>query len=253
LSLKNSFKNISNKINNKILDLFYPTDIKCIFCGNELLIKNRYCTCGKCFAKLPYLEKLQVCEFCGTPIDDIAPICGFCFENKPAFLKARASFEYNEKIKYIVNRFKYNDEKFLAKPLAEFMADEYFRNNFECDFILYTPLTLEKFQKRGYNQSELLANSLSQILDLPVKQNVHKIKNTLTQTNLNREERKINLEKAFKILKKKELRDKNILLVDDVFTTGATVQEISKLLLNSGAKAIYVLTLAHTYFYKYKD
>jgi competence protein ComFC len=237
------------KFSKIILDVVYPTDIKCIFCGDELDKKTSECTCESCLSKLPYNDK-QICDCCGVSIDSISPICNECHSQTPSFFIARAPFEYADKIKSIINKFKYNNTKYLAKPLSHFMAKEYLKHNFNCNFIIFTPLFIEKLKVRGYNQAELLANELSLILNLPVRNDIIiKVKNTLSQTTLNHAERKLNLENAFKIVNKKAVKNKNILLVDDVFTTGATIEAISNLLKKSNAK-VYVLTIAHTNLYR---
>ena len=232
------------------LNTMYPIGIKCIFCGYELSSKTDTCTCEKCQKILPFIDDKKICEICGNPIKSLAPICETCHEKKPSYIIARAPFEYTGKIKFIISRFKYNNEKYLAKPLSYFMAQVYLRNNYNCDLIIYSPLSNEKLKKRGFNQAELLANELSERLNLEVKKDIIiKVKNTITQTKLTQFERKINLKNAFTISNKKQIKNKSVLLIDDVFTTGTTVQHISTLLINSGAKEVKVLTLAHTNFY----
>lgn len=234
----------------KILNILYPTDIKCIFCGDELSETTEACTCEKCLKNLPFIDNENICKFCGVPVKSLVSICEVCYEQMPTFKLARAPFEYTGNIKFIINRFKYNNGKYLAKPLSYFMAETYFQNKFNCDFMIFIPLTKEKLKKRGYNQAELLANELSKRINLDVKKDVIlKVKNTLTQTKLTRFERKINLENAFKISNKNALKKKSILVVDDVFTTGTTTEHISKLLMKAGAKSVKILTLAHTNFY----
>ncbi|MDD2445988.1 MAG: ComF family protein [Clostridia bacterium] len=237
------------KFSKIILDIIYPTDIKCIFCGDELDRTNYECTCKSCLPKLPYNNK-QICDCCGVSIDSVSPICNECHSKNPPYYIARAPFEYADKIKNIINNFKYNNAKYLAKPLSQFMAKEYYKHNFNCQLIVFTPLSKEKLKERGYNQAELLANELAIILNLLIRKDiVIKVKKTLSQTTLNHAERKLNLENAFKIIDKKAVKNKNILLVDDVFTTGATITAISNLLKKSGAK-VYVLTIAHTNLYR---
>ena len=236
-------------LSKKVLNVLYPTDIKCIFCGDELSETTEACTCEKCLTNLPFIDN-EICKFCGVHVKNLVSICDVCYEQMPTFKLARAPFEYTGNIKFIINRFKYNNEKYLAKPLSYFMAETYLQNDFACDFIISVPLTKEKFKKRGYNQAELLANELSKRINLDVKKDIIlKVKNTLTQTKLTRFERKINMENAFKISNKHALKKKSILIVDDVFTTGTTTEHISELLMKAGAKSVKVLTLAHTNFY----
>lgn len=238
------------KFGQTALGILYPTNIKCIFCGDELSSISAFCTCEKCLKNLPFIDDNNICEICGMAITSLAKICDTCHEKKPAFKLARAPFEYTGLIRFIINRFKYYNEKYLAKPLSHFMHEIYLKNNYNCNLILFSPLTEEKQKSRGYNQAELLAVELAKFLNLEVKNNIiFKVKNTLTQTKLTKPERKINLENAFVVKNKKQIKNKSILLVDDVFTTGSTVNHISELLIKSGAKEVKILTLAHTNFY----
>jgi ComF family protein len=112
---------------------------------------------------------------------------------------------------------------------------------------MYVPLYTKRQKKRGYNQSELLSNELSKLIGISVSHNnLIRIKDTITQTNLSFKERQKNLESAFEIKDKKEVKDKNILLIDDVLTTGATADNCAKILKKAKAKGVYVLTFATT-------
>ena len=124
--------------------------------------------------------------------------------------------------------------------------DEFIKTDWQIDAVVPVPLYIKREKKRGFNQATLLSSQFESVLNIPViSNNLVRLKNTPTQTKLTKIERKNNLDKAFKVLDKKEFKGKNVLLIDDVFTTGATTDECSKVLKSVGVKNIYVLTLAH--------
>ncbi len=241
------------KLRNFISNQLYPSHFSCIFCGEEITKHNQYNTCEKCYKNLPFIKNKQICLICGSPIKSLAEICEHCYNKRPYYNFARAVFEFDSEISKLVQAFKYNNSKYLFKPLSFYMANIYKNNDFNCDFIVPVPLSKEKYTERGYNQSLLLAKQLSYRINIPIKENlVVKIRQTLSQTMLKSSERKINLENAYEVTNRKEIKNKTILIVDDVMTTGSTINTISKLLINYGAKEIQVLTLAKTNLYKTK-
>ncbi len=138
----------------------------------------------------------------------------------------------------------------MARPLAKFLEKEYLLIKDKIkpvDFIIPIPLSKERFKKRGYNQSELLACELSQLIDIPTNTEiVERIKNTETQTKLSFVERQENLNGAFKVTSRAKVKNKSFILIDDVLTTGSTVSHCAEVLKRAGAKAVYVLTVATT-------
>lgn len=127
------------------------------------------------------------------------------------------------------------------------MIDEYDKNNFSCNLIIPVPLSPNRLKTRKYNQAELLAKPLSVAKNIPIKTDIVKrIKNTLSQANLKSFERRENLKNAFEIIDKKAIKNKNILVIDDVMTTGETAKSLCKELNKYHPKSISILTLAHT-------
>lgn len=231
---------------NKIFEVIYPSDITCFLCDKELKDKN--VLCEECQKKVEWTEK--VCLNCGSPCRTLADYCLHCQNHKRAFKMARAPLIYSGDIALSIQNFKYNNKKYLAKPFAKLMEQEFKKmkkNNIEIDLIVPVPLFKSRQKKRGYNQAELIANELSKIVNKPISiGNLQRIKNTETQTNLSFKERQKNLDKAFIIQNKKEFKDKNILLIDDVLTTGSTADHCATILKKTKSKNIYVLTLATT-------
>lgn len=238
-------------INNFITNNLFPRHIKCIACKNELSTKNVYDMCDDCFSKLDYIS-FHFCERCGLKFDkDGSGICLNCKRTNYYFEQARAVATFSGNLIKIIHRFKYAKYKFLAKPLAYFLHDTLLRQDWKIDLIAYVPLFLKREKDRGYNQSRELALHLSELASIPIFHDIVRLKDTPTQTKLSRKERMENVKNCFKINNKKSVQDLNILLLDDVFTTGSTTNEISKKLKDAGANKVYVLTVAHGGFNQY--
>lgn len=236
----------------KFIEWIFPQDIKCIFCGDEIKTPNIYNTCDKCLKNLPFNNK-KICKVCGTKINNMAKICNLCFENPPPYKIARAPFLYENPVTSIIYQIKFNNAKFLFEPLSNFLVDIYKKYNYNCDLILPIPLSQERLKTRKYNQAEKLAECLSPKLNLPVYNNlIIRTKNTQVQAKLTFENRKNNLNNAFKLLDKTKLKNKNILVIDDVITTGATINNFCLELKKAKPKNIYILTLAHTDLFRTK-
>lgn len=235
------------KFLNNILETLFPSNITCMFCGGEIK-EEKGAVCENCLKNLPWVKKF--CLRCGTPIESNANYCITCKAGAREFDSARAPFVYKDLICEVIHNFKYNGKKYLAQHLALFMAETFKKMEKEIlkvDMIVPVPLHKSKQKERGFNQAELLARELSKILliDLNIN-NLKRVKKTKTQTKLNFSERQENLKDAFIVEDKTEFKNKVLLLIDDVLTTGSTTNNCAKLLKECGAKAVYVLTLATT-------
>lgn len=236
-----------NSLMNRIWEVLYPSRITCIICDDELTHDCKGSICGNCYEKLS--KSLEhVCERCGESLDSLANFCLNCKKSsKRYFKKARAPFLYDGEIKSLIHNLKYNNKQYIGEYLSEFLVEEYKKNNFDVDFIVPIPLSQKRLKQRGYNQSLLLCKKFETELNLCVNTtNLVRVVDTPTQTALTKDERKHNLERAFKVVDKKLFRDKKILIIDDVYTTGATMEEASKTLIESGASEVYCLSVAHT-------
>lgn len=232
---------------NNILEKLYPDDITCFLCGREVK-DNRHGLCDICEKEIEWNNKF--CLKCGSPSQTMTDYCIHCQEQKRTFKLARAPLVYSEKISFAIQKYKYEGERYLAKPFAKIMKAEFdkmIERGIKIDLIAYVPLFKKKEKKRGFNQSEKLAKELSKLVKIPVSHNnLQRIKETVTQTNLSFKERQENLDGAFAVVDKSEFKNKNILLIDDVLTTGSTVEHCSKVLKKAKAKDVYVLTFATT-------
>ena len=159
-------------------------------------------------------------------------ICGICEKGKNT---------------YLIIDYKFNEKPYLYRSILEFL-NKYQKKyvQFEIyDIIIPVPISKKRNKERGYNQSLLIAREIAKNENVKLRNNViSKVKNNTTQSKLNKEERAENVKNVYKITKNKEIIDKNILLIDDIFTTGATLNECSKMLKQAGAKKVDVLTIA---------
>jgi len=247
-------KKIFISIKNFLLDLLFPKF--CISCGKE----GSY-LCQDCFSLIDILER-QYCPFCPQPkvvID--GKTCNFCKRSKSLNgLYCAASYN-NFIVKKLINQFKYEPYiKELSKPLS-FLIIAHFINlnkveNFQDftprffqksgGFILVPiPLHKKKLKKRGFNQASEIAKELSRILKIPFFDNILiKIKQTPAQMELKKEEREKNIKGIFLCQKPETIQRRKILLVDDVFTTGSTMEECAFILKKAGAKEVWGIVVA---------
>ncbi|MBP1708466.1 MAG: amidophosphoribosyltransferase family protein [Deltaproteobacteria bacterium] len=161
---------------------------------------------------------------------------------------ARALGSYEGPLQEAIHRWKYRGILSLTSLFGEWMADALRRHwgGASPELLIPVPLHTRRLRERGFNQALLLAQNLSRRTGIPCdKRILRKEKSTLPQVNLSGAEREKGVRGAFKIAEKKDLRGTSILLVDDVYTTGATVNECSRVLMAGGAKKVDVLTLAH--------
>lgn len=239
--MKMNFKDIINLIGEEL----YPKGYKCLCCKEELITNTLYSICDKCMAKLPF-NIGHTCVKCSEPIGGMGEYCIHCKNQKPYYKKNVSVFLYKPPIDGFIRKLKFDNGKYLADTLGNFIAGEVAKMNVNFDCVIPVPLHESRKKKRGYNQSELLCTALKEKLLLNVDSEVFvKSRDTLSQAGLSRNARIENLEDAFEVKDKSKVRGKVVLLVDDVFTTGTTINECSKTLLDAGAKEVYSVTLAH--------
>jgi ComF family protein len=175
---------------------------------------------------------------CGEPAPAIEGLCGLCLRGDHIFDFARSALLFTNVLREIIHHLKYADRVSMAKPLGGILKRCLEREAFEGDLVIPVPLHRSRERARGFNQAELLAAHLG----LPVETKLlRRRKNTLSQTGLSRSERTRNLAGAFEA--RREIHGK-IIVVDDVYTTGSTMNEIARTLKRAGAERVEVLTVA---------
>jgi len=173
------------------------------------------------------------------------PICQQCKNTDFYFDKAISAVKYQKDVKTLIYKLKYSGHTYLATTIGHIMADKLKQENIEADIIIPVPLHRSKERKRGFNQAILISKYMVGKIDISLDINaLTRIKNTRAMHNLTRGERLENVEGAFEVANKEAIANKNILLIDDIFTTGSTVNSCSKELINNGAKSVTVMTFA---------
>ena len=169
------------------------------------------------------------------------------FNDKKYFDEHLYIFLYQGIIRRIILKYKFQEEAYLYKTFVNFLLknENFFEKIEKYDTIVPVPISKKKKKKRGYNQSELLAKEIAYNANLVLeKESLYKIKDIVEQSKLNKENRLKNIQGVYELVNKEKLNKKKILLIDDIYTTGSTVNECSKVLREAKPKKIGVLTLA---------
>lgn len=204
--------------------------------------------CKICMGKI-HIHNSFFCPICFKRLPNIFSRCRH--KKSPKYILAAAT-DYSDKIiQKMVLSFKYSRSKPMGDPLSK-ICIKYLKNIQLCKhvkndsaLITFIPLHPKKERQRGFNQSRIIAQKISQGMEIPLKDTLQRIKNTDPNARIkNKNERISNISECFRIIKSSQVQNKNIILVDDIHTTGATMAEASKILKNAGAKKIIALVIA---------
>lgn len=246
MAMPANIPNSMQKFGAAALGLLLPP--QCLSC--RAIVAAPGTLCGACFAKVRFLSA-PCCAACGTPFEfdpggaDV--LCGGCIRSRPAYDRARAVFRYDDSSRGLILAFKHGDRIDAAPAYARWLARAGGALLDGADLIAPVPLHWTRLFHRRYNQSALLANALARLTGRPAAPELlRRWRRTPSQGGLDRTERIRNVRGAFSVRAKSRpsVVGKRILLVDDVLTTGATVEACAKVLLKVGATAVDVLTLA---------
>lgn len=221
-----------------VLDALFPENLTCEICGKEVFDGQRLC--AECNKTVTFNDD-KTCPLCGrkTNADEL---CMECKYQAPLFDKAVSALVYDGGATKLIIDFK-NSKPYLKEYFADLLKDKC-ALFLGADGIVSVPMTAKSQRKRGYNQSELLAKALSKRLNIPyIKHAIEKIKQTEWQKSLSRSEREQNLKGCFKA-DRNLVAGKNLIVVDDVITTGATADAICKELKKRGAAKVYFAAVA---------
>lgn len=230
-------------VGKKLLDWLYPE--RCVFCDCLLEKREKY-LCSSCRKHIPEPIQEPRCKKCSKPLEsEEREYCYDCTEYQQSYDRGLAVFTYRDPMKAALMRFKFHGRReygdFLGKLLC--IYGKTFIQQIKPQVIIPVPVHRKKKNRRGYNQAEILAAVVSRGFSIPIRTDlVLRRKFTKAQKELNRKERKRNLKQAFYV--KNEVRNyQRVLLVDDIYTTGSTVNTISEKLKNEGVKEVYFLVL----------
>jgi ComF family protein len=219
-----------------LLDIIYPRS--CEAC-NEALLGGENLICSNCLIDLPRTNShLESIERLSNRFWGKIPV-----SNNITFLK----YSKKGKVQKLLHELKYRNKPEIGKYLGKIYGLDLQQVDFDkkIDFLVGVPLHPTKLLQRGYNQADCIAEGLSEVLNVPFEtMSVKRREYTETQTKKSRYERFLNVENIFEVTDIDKIKDKRIAIVDDVLTTGSTIESLGATLLNEGAKEIYVITIA---------
>ncbi len=222
----------------------------CVLCGGEQRGDSLQPLdiCCHCYQRLPF--NTSFCSICALPLPEqlaVTSVCGRCQKKKPAFDYSLSIFRYEQPVLWLVQQLKFNQRLLHSRLLGEIMRDrgwpllQAISASPQC--LLPVPLSAKRLRERGFNQSIELARPLLKSSALPLLINsVERSRNTDPQTGLDAKQRRKNIKGAFQLIK--AIPYDHVLIVDDVVTTGSTVNELARLLKKEGVKRIGVLSAA---------
>lgn len=239
--MKEKLFETAEKIKKIVLQAFFPQ--RCPVC-DRIAAPHGERFCSGCFRKMKVITP-PWCMKCGKKLESEGEFCKDCRTRRHYFTRGRALYEYSS-VADSIYRFKYSGRQEYADSFGNEIADMLgdFIREADPQALIPIPLHKKRFRRRGYNQAELLAKSIGRAAGVPVATGkLVRIKNTKPLKLQNLTERQNNLKKAF-IMNQNEVKLERVILIDDIYTTGSTMDEAAKALLEAGVKNIYFITIA---------
>jgi ComF family protein len=229
-----------------LFNLVFPDD--CRLCAQPLFNVSRIPVCTSCLALPQPLEAEFSCQTCRTPFLSSYPLdqngqCAVCRENAVNFDFAYSFGQYEGPLRKLIQIFKYGKVESLAEPLSALLARAIPRDQ-NFDVVIAMPMHWRKQWERGFNQAELLARPIAKRYGLKLATNLRRKRYTAPQAGLSETQRRQNLKGSLAVARPAEMAGKRVLLIDDVFTTGATLRAATEALKSAGAARVGALTLA---------
>lgn len=227
--------------------VLYP--LRCPICDGVLTIGNDSGICSICEKEVEFVEE-PYCKICGKPIEsEVQELCENCQKESFSFEHGRAVFVYNYSMKNTIARFKYNGRC----EYAEYFASQAVRiygdwvKGISPDALIPVPIHKSRYRQRGYNQAQVIAESIGEKLGIRVVSDlIRRVKHTVPQKELSAAERRRNLYGAFEVIEEmKELYHelKCVIMIDDIYTTGSTIKACADILKDSGFDKVYFLCI----------
>lgn len=236
------------RILRRFLDFFLPTS--CAYCRSQVGDSGIPFFCSACWADFSVMGG-PACPTCGRPfespealVSSPAHVCGQCRLRPPKYDQAVSVGHFEGPLREAIHRFKYKPCRALGKPLSQWMTRN-IRLAPDIDLVMPVPLHRKRLRQRGFNQALLLAHGVSSAYRIGLSyDNLVRTRYTRPQVELTGEERIKNVAGAFALRRPQEVEGKRVVLVDDVFTTGATMDECARVLKQAGASEVISLTAA---------
>ncbi len=236
------------KLRREGLNLLFPP--VCPLCHEAA--PEAHALCAACFSNLHFISH-PACDCCGQPFPYAmgeGALCASCLDEQPLYDKAWSVFAYDDQSRHLVTRLKFNDRTDLVPLLGRLLHGYGTAVTKGREIVMPVPLHRKRLLQRRYNQSLYLAREVSKRCAIPLMiDGLRRQRHTAPQTGLSRKERLVNVARAFGVAPRyaDTIKGRHVLLVDDVFTTGATINACARALKKAGAASIHVLTVARRF------
>lgn len=229
-------------------ELLYPPDIYCIGCGRPVDPGGLYSLCEDCIRTIRWANG-PVCRCCGKALEDWYPddICAECKGKEHPFSGGVTCFVYQDQVRAMIKHLKYGGCGYIARVLGEILAASVRYRGLDIDLLVPVPMYYKKVRLRGYNQAALIARFAAENLDIPWDETILcRTRPTAPMSRLKGKERRQNLEGAFEVPEgaRGKLQGARVLLVDDIYTTGTTMDCCAGVLLRAGAADVKAASIA---------
>jgi len=222
-----------------LIDILFPGC--CCSCGRSVDFSDYY-ICSDCVSKFEVTE--PGCPVCGSVLR--SGECSFCDERHFYPVKHLSLFNYSGALRDAVRSLKFGGNRLIARIFGELLYGSLLQYKNEIDLVTFVPMTRQKFLKRGYNQTLLMAHELAGLAEIDLIHCLSDLGHRGKQKDMSFDRRFFNTIGRFELKKGVDLNGRRVLLIDDVFTTGATVNECARIMLEGGAKAVFSATIARS-------
>jgi len=238
---------IKNFVNKIISDIF-PENYTCIACNAEMDHDDKYVLCDKCKKDIAFIDD-KSCQVCGARIFADTHICTDCMANSRVVDRNYSAVVYDGVMKKLIHDYKYGGKEYLCRPLGSILYDKYLavRDQIDADIIIPVPLNANRERDRGFNQATMMLHQFDIDADKINDKVLARIKDTPQQMSLPKDKRLDNVKGAFEVLDVSAVMGANVLLVDDIYTTGSTIDECARMLYDAGANVVRSITLANAH------
>ena len=229
-----------------LLDFLFPPH--CHICGEYIPRAGRLHICNSCRERMPAPTQ-PLCTICGIPFQGAGHDhpCQSCLKHSPHFHAARSALLHEGPVRDLIHAFKYNARTHLRRPLGLLIVEQLsdFVTEWRPELIVAVPLHPRRLRGRGFNQALLLTELLAREWRIPLqRQALKRVRWTEPQISMTADQRRENVRDAFRVNDASLVSGKRLLLVDDVFTTGSTVEECSRMLVQAGTREVLVITVS---------
>lgn len=230
------------KIADALIGIFYPEGVTCVNCGRELTDDdNREAElCKDCLSHITFLSD-DLCPICADNLVD--GVCNNCSRRKFFFDRTFTVIRYDGLARSMVIDFKDSDKSYLYRNMLYFMPDI----GEDVDIVTYVPSSRKAVRRRGYDHAKILARAYARKCGAELLTTLERVRENFDSAVLTKKERELNLKGAFSVAKKLPsgaLNDKTVVIVDDVMTTGYTMDECARILKKEGAKQVFAVVFA---------